>query len=691
MRLIFFILLISYATHAQKQTEFIDFLSANVDVVLNRQSQDITGSVDYQFKVLNSIDSLVVDARNLVGHDILLDGESVAYDYSGEEIVLKFRFRESVTHHLTINFTSMPSRAFYFVDVDYDNYWEQAWTQGQGKFTSNWLPSFDDVNEKLVWNFNLTAPQNLTAIANGELVSRKDNIWNYQMEQPMSSYLVAIAVADYDKRISTSKSGVPIINYYYPSDQKKVANTYQHTVEIFDFFEEELKVPYPWSVYKQAPVKDFLYSGMENTAMTLFNDQFVTDSIAVNDRSYVTVNAHEMAHQWFGNLVTAQSDEHHWLQEGLATYYSMLAEEKLYGNEHFQMLLYQAVESLDAAQEDNAGTSLLDPKASSLTFYQRGAWALHALKDLIGETDYRKGITAYLREFQYRSATTADFLRVMENQSSMNLAGYCAIWLESKEFPTAAALEILQKDSFVKKYYELAAMRVARFDDAYPVYKKILESPVSQYLLKEMVMQLNGQIDPRKYVLLGDATRLGSVEVRQLIARSTEQLNAQNQRYIKSMLDDPSYVTRESVLYLMWNAATDRREFLQETRKRWAGFNPSLDMAWNAMALSSKDYAKEDLKVFLKRLRSYTAPEYAPSTRTAALDYLINLDLMGYQNYIDLMDASINHVWRFYKNSRDLLKSLNKKEKYQPVIKQALAFFEGADKNKIQRILKNEL
>ena len=136
------------------------------------------------------------------------------------------------------------------------------------------------------------------------------------MQQPMSSYLVALAIGKYHKRAETSKSGIPLELYYYPEDSLKFEPTYRYTKQIFGFLETEIGVPYPWQNYKQVPVKDFLYAGMENTGTTIFADSFVIDSIAFIDKNYVNVNAHELAHQWFGNLVTETSGTHHWLQEG---------------------------------------------------------------------------------------------------------------------------------------------------------------------------------------------------------------------------------------------------------------------------------------------------------------------------------------------------------------------------------------
>ncbi|MGZ9677575.1 M1 family aminopeptidase [Flavobacterium sp. GNP001] len=116
---------------------------------------------------------------------------------------------------------------------------------------------------------------------------------------------------------------------------------------MFDFLEKEIGVKYPWGIYKQAPVRDFLYAGMENTSATLFNTRYVVDSTGFEDRSYTNVNAHELAHQWFGNLVTAESGKHHWLQEGFATYYALLAEKEIYGEDHFYSKLYETASTTE--------------------------------------------------------------------------------------------------------------------------------------------------------------------------------------------------------------------------------------------------------------------------------------------------------------------------------------------------------
>src|SRR5690606_8276634 len=127
---------------------------------------------------------------------------------------------------------------------------KQVWTQGQGKYSSYWLPSFDDMNEKIVFDIHVTAPEEFVVLANGKLKQKQkigsDILWEYDMKKPMSSYLLALAIGDFDFVQSQSKSGIKIKNYFNPIDADRVEPTFRHTAEIMNFYEDEIGVDYPW-------------------------------------------------------------------------------------------------------------------------------------------------------------------------------------------------------------------------------------------------------------------------------------------------------------------------------------------------------------------------------------------------------------------------------------------------------------
>ncbi|MAU26924.1 MAG: aminopeptidase, partial [Muricauda sp.] len=325
-------ILVSLMSYGQNPAR-VDFTSATVSIHPDSIEKSIKGSVVYTFEVLHKTDSVYLDAIDTHFNKIMVNGKAAPYSYNGSKISV-LAPAQLGTHKLKIDYEVRPKQTVYFLGWDDEiegN--EQIWTQGQGKYTSHWLPSFDDMTEKLEIDLSIVADMGLQVLANGSLksldtVNEYHRRWHYDMTNPMSSYLAAFVIGDFDKKTIKSNSGIPIELYYEPKDSTKVEPTYRYTKEIFDFLEAEIGVPYPWQNYKQVPVHDFLYAGMENTTLTIFSNTYVIDSTAFIDKNYVNVNAHELAHQWFGNLVTETSGKHHWLHEGFATYYAYLAEKE---------------------------------------------------------------------------------------------------------------------------------------------------------------------------------------------------------------------------------------------------------------------------------------------------------------------------------------------------------------------------
>ena len=340
-------LLISTFTFAQ-QTEFVDFKSVLGKITIDPITKIVSGNVTYDFQVLKPIDTLKIDAQNMMFSDLKLNGKVVDYRNTKQQLQLLFPFKKGI-NRLIFHYSATPTQALYFVGSEPDDNL-QIWTQGQGKYTSNWFPSFDDVKEKMVFNLEVTFDKKYQVVSNGKLmkVNTTENLkkWNYRMQKPMSSYLLVLAIGKFDKKIEFSNSGIPLEMYYRPKDAAKFEPTYRYSKPIFDYLESEIGVKYPWEIYRQIPVRDFLYAGMENTSATLFSSNLIVDSIGFEDRNYTNVNAHELAHQWFGDLVTAESSKHHWLQEGFATYYALLAEKKIYGDDYFYSKLYEYAQQL---------------------------------------------------------------------------------------------------------------------------------------------------------------------------------------------------------------------------------------------------------------------------------------------------------------------------------------------------------
>ncbi|TPN82398.1 M1 family metallopeptidase [Aquimarina algicola] len=678
--IIIFLSIFCFVGHAQevdntierkdlKSQPYVDFLTGKVKVTMHPKTGTVSGEVTYTFKILEATPRIRIDAWDMQLGNITMDNKKVRVDYDREAIVISADFKPNALHSVTINYKTTPKKALYFVKDNKEK--DQIWTQGQGKYTSNWLPSFDDMNEKVEFDLNIQYTKGYEVIANGKLVSSKpvnDSIqsWQYDMTKPMSSYLVALVIGKYEKVVETSESGIPLELYFYPEDKDKFEATYKHSKKIFDFLEKEIGFPYPWQNYKQIPVKDFLYAGMENTGTTIFSDAFVVDETAFVDRNYINVNAHELAHQWFGDLVTETGGTHHWLQEGFATYYALLAEKEIFGEEYFLFKLYENAEQLTALSKTEKATSLLDPNASSLTFYQRGAWAIHALRNLIGDASFKIVIHNYLEKHQFSNATTDDFIAIAEEVSGTDLSGYREQWLESIKFPSQEALNILTKSDFIKNYLSLAQERTQPMAGKWGALKEALRFPVNDYLGQEVVYQLEGKTDDEVIALYAKAFETNNLLVRQTIANTLSTIPKELQEQYESLLKEDSYATIEPALYHLWaNFPEKRKEYLDQTKDIVGFTNKNVRILWLVLALSTKEYQTINHQQFYNELSGYTSPKFRFSTRENAFTYLESLQAFSDTTLEHLAEGATHHNWRFRKFCRNILDKLLKDEKYR--------------------------
>ncbi len=657
-----------------QQVKEIDFLSCKASLSIVPKIKKVEGTVSYNFKVLSKVDSLVIDAKKMQFSKLRLNNSKVKYRITNTQLIVYKKLKAGKNYTLSFNYLAQPSKAMYFIDWEYQNQPEanpQVWTQGQGKDNSNWIPSFDDMNEKLTYDLSITFNKKYQVVSNGKLISQVENAdntitWQYDMQQPMSSYLLAIAIGNYNSQVTYAESGVPLQLYYYPKDSLKIEPTYRYTKQMFDFLEAEIGVDYPWQNYKQIPVKDFLYAGMENTSATIFSDSFMVDSIAFNDRNYVNVNAHELAHQWFGNLVTATHGTHHWLQEGFATYYALLAEREVFGDDYYYYKLYETSQQLIAAEATD-NEPLMSPKASSLTFYQKGAWALHCLRERVGDVAFKKAVKKYLLQHQYSNVTTNDFIKTVENESGTSLQDFKEQWLLTTQFPEKEAYNSLANNESIAfllrhKNNQYLTYRTTSNDTITPsslVYSlpKGLHYTIQQTVVNEA---LNKPNYPTYNDLLVEAFSSKELKLRQFLANSFQKIPKEFKKDYEGLLTDASYQTIEIALFNLWvNFPNEKLTYLEKTVDL-IGFNDkNIRTLWLALALNTKGFATEQYQQFFKELVTYTKPVYHFEVRRNAFQYLNELQLAASPEVlVNLKQATTHHNWRFRSYCKQLLANL---------------------------------
>ena len=222
-----------------QESSGVDFKRLSADLFIDSDKKEVRGDVQYQFEVERP-DTLLINKRDLIIEKFEING--INWYGNGENIfsdeVIKIPVVPANDNIIELSYHIRPKKAMYFIG-------DQVWTQGQGKYTSHWLPSLDDVNDKMEFDLTITHKEGYQVIANGKLINKEFSegyaTWYYDMKAPMSSYLAAITVGNYSKKVEYSESGIPLEYYFYPEDSSKVEPTYRYTKVMFDFLENELK------------------------------------------------------------------------------------------------------------------------------------------------------------------------------------------------------------------------------------------------------------------------------------------------------------------------------------------------------------------------------------------------------------------------------------------------------------------
>ncbi|WP_112111764.1 M1 family metallopeptidase [Flavobacterium aciduliphilum] len=685
-----------------QQLKQVDFISCNAILTPQLEARALTGKVIYTFHVKKDIDSIRIDAKNMTFSEVLVNNKNVLYKNNGKQIVL-FQGYKKGKNTVTLVYKAQPKQTLYYTGKEESL---QIWTQGQGKYSSHWFPSFDDMNEKVLFNITIKLDctkeyaRKFEVVSNGVLKEKKQEInlstkenysvFSFEMQHPMASYLLMLAIGNFKYKTEQSATGITLENYFQPKDSAKYDFTFKDSKTIFDFLEKEIGVPYPWQVYRQIPIKDFLYAGMENTSSTLFDQDFVVDESGWNDRNYCNVNAHELAHQWFGDMITAQSGTHHWLQEGFATYYALLAERALFGEDYFYYALYR--NSLLLRKEAKTDTiPILSDKASSYSYYQKGAWALHDIRETIGADNFRKVIQNYLKKYQFKNVQTKDFLdEVLAVVPNFDAQKFQKEWLESYQFPSQRAQDLLLKSDFIKKLFEIQEKKNLNLLSKFHFFQDILQSDASYFLKKEIINQLKNVPFDQKESLVMLAMRSNSIEIRQTVAKTITSIQMSFKNEYETLLEDKSYDTQKEAFLNLWKSFPDSRATYLDKAKNWQGKNDKeLRILFLVLFL---DYYKKDkdfpmYQYYFKELKSYTGPDYESIVRENAIENILYITPYDRDVLKNLVMGTVHHKWQFVKFSKDTIRTLLKKAEYVSLFTKILPELQADEKEQLNKLL----
>ena len=423
----------------------VDVLHIKLNVTPNFDDRTIAGTTTIKFSPISEpLSELRLDAVDLMISDVR--GSAKVADYVSTDRDLTIVFDEPIPvgskASVEIDHAAQPARGFYFrtPEMGYPESDTHVWTQGETHEARHWFPCFDYPNERSSTEVICHVPRDMTVLSNGRRMSEefdeetqlKSVRWLH--EKPHVNYLICL-VAGYLEKLEDQHREVPLAFYSQPTLVEHAPNSFVDTADIMAFFEEEIGVNFPWNKYYQVTILDFTAGGMENTTLTTLTHNTIFSKETENIRSTRGLDAHEMAHQWFGDYVTCKDWSHLWLNEGFATYYSHLHAGHKFGHDHLLYGMYRDAMGrvLPQGKKNRRPIVFKDYKNPGEQFdfrsYPKGSWVLHMLRNQLGQSLYRKCIKTYLERHALTSVVTEELNAVIEELSGRSYDRFFDQWV----------------------------------------------------------------------------------------------------------------------------------------------------------------------------------------------------------------------------------------------------------------------
>lgn len=430
-------------THLRDPQEFprehpVDMQNMRVEVSFEPTKGLVKGRVTHSFVPLQQrVDSIAFDAIKITIKSAKMRGRDLRYVNDGTTVTVypEPALTWGTKEEITFEYEATPRRGIYFIGWNDPRNLsrKQIWTQGQGIDNRHWIPMYDDANDKYTTETITTIDKQYKVLSNGVKVSEKENkdgskTWHYRMTKPHAGYLLMLGIGDYAIKTDKTRGGVPLNLYYYPEWKDRVEPTYKYSAEAVDFVADWVNIPYPWESYSQIPVQDFIYGAMENTTATVFGDFYHVDDRIFLDRNYIGVNVHELAHQWFGDLITARSGEHHWMQESFATFFPKMFTRKYFGEDAYQWNRRgEHNGSLAASQNDLYPVA--HTKGGTSRVYGKGSTVIEMMHYAFGEDQMRRVLQHFLKHHAYQNVETNDLYQSFQDTLGLTPYWFFDEWL----------------------------------------------------------------------------------------------------------------------------------------------------------------------------------------------------------------------------------------------------------------------
>jgi len=433
-----------------------------LDLRFDWQQEQALGTETIMFSPLvNDLRSITLDAASMSFSAVKLNGKTaLKYEFDEKNqrlsIVLDRAYQPDDEIKIIISYhTVKPSTAgrslngggglnFIKPTPEDPTRPRQIWSQGESEYNHYWFPCFDHPNDFFTSEITATVEKPLSVISNGGLIETKDNrdgtrTFHWRIAAPHAAYLTSIIIGEYAPVVG-SYDGIPVITNVYPSELEEGKLTAARLPDMVKFFSEKTGVKYPYEKYAQTVARDF-NGGMENISATTQYDVMIHDARTDSQRMD-SLQSHELAHQWFGDYVTARNWSDIWLNESFATYFQALWDQHSLGHDDFLYLdvknnqdQYYATWAL-GIRRPIVTKNYANPDAVFDTYtYPRGAAVLHMLRQNLGDQNWWRAINHYLTKYAHQPVQTEQFRIAIEEATGQSMDWFFDEWLYKMGHP----------------------------------------------------------------------------------------------------------------------------------------------------------------------------------------------------------------------------------------------------------------
>ena len=490
----------------------IDVLHYSYELELNDKNDSIYGKATILFKRKNPgavYFDLTNVGRNGKGIKVYEAGTSeeltgIKFLQEGNKLIFPGGFatkRDSIL--LFIHYKGIPGDGLIISKNKYGDrtFFADNWPNR----AHHWIPCIDKPDDKASFEFIVTAPSHYQVISNGIKIEEKDlgngkKLTHWKEDIPLPTKVMVIGVARFAvKTFDDSPKNIPVSAWVYPQDSTKGFYDYALATEILKFYSAYI-APYPYKKLANVQSKT-IFGGMENASAIFYAENSVT-----GDRSSEDLLAHEIAHQWFGDMASETSFEHLWLSEGFATYFTDLYFEKKYGRDAMITRLKKERNDVIAFAK-SSNRPVVDSTKDLMSLlnansYQKGSWVLHMLRNQVGNDTFQKIIQTYYNQFKGSNAESRDFTKVATEVTQTDMRPFFHQWLYRSGIP-----QIKMTWKWLKNKLVISVQQMQKLPYEFPLEIKIIENGGTEKIVelnvhkKTEIISLPYRTKPSKIIL----------------------------------------------------------------------------------------------------------------------------------------------------------------------------------------------